>query len=818
MTDLGTLGLTGDGFELAHTDVAERAGMIGDTARDFAPLTEHQGVMWLSRNGGDSWELGTADHRIVQRPHYYSRAAVAPDDPDEIRFMSVRHSLSLDAGKTISSVPSGFDHHDIWIDPEMPDRIILGHDGGVTISTNRGKTWFRPQLPIAQMYHVYTDNQIPYFVYGNRQDGPSTRGPSNSLTGGPIPIGEWRPVGGCESGFAVPDLVDINIVWSGCFDGILERHDRRTGHSRNVSVWPRAIESWPASDVQYRFQWTFPVTISPHDHNRVYVGSQFVHMTENAGQSYRVISGDLTTNDVSRQQKTGGLTPDDAGPTIAPVVFAIAESFVEEGLVWAGTNDGLVHVTRDGGLNWSNVTANLPGIPTWGTISNIEPSRYEAGTTYLSVDAHQVNDTQPYIYRTKDFGSTWDRMTTGIPSSTHSYVHVVREDPRMPGLLYAGTENGLYFSLNDGIEWQPLQTNLPHAPVHWLEIQDHFSDLVVATYGRGFWILDDITPLRQLTNEVLNADVHLFKPRPAYRFRPVQAPHSQPGDPAVGQNPTYGASLHYFLKEEPEDSVNVTILDSQGETVRELSDVPAGPGINRVYWDLRYEAAAQPELRTKPNEHSHIEIPPDGWRPLEEARRVAPLGPPGTYTVKLQVGDQEWTEEIEVLKDPNSTGTEADIARQLELVMDLREMVDSAVEIINDIEWARKQIQDLLARLDGREDIDDIEESGRALDEKLQELEGNFFDLRLTGSGQDTLRWRRRLYADLTSLMRQINQSDFRPTDQQGDVYLLLKEELAEHSEAMDELRGGEISEFNALLRTMEIPNVIVTHRETPEP
>jgi len=378
----------------------------------------------------------------------------------------------------------------MWIDPTDPRRMIVGHDGGLSISINRGRTWHRIQLPIAQMYHVTVDNQIPYYVYGNRQDGPSMRGPSNSRLGGRgIPRGMWHSVGGGECGWATPDPVDNNIIWSsasgwGSVGGIVVRYDERTRQARNVEIWPELTSGWPPAKLKYRFNWTFPLTISPHDNNKIYAGSQYVHMTTDGGQSWQIISPDLSTNDKSRQQISGGLTPDNIGVEYACVVFAIAESPLERGLIWAGTNDGLVHLTRDGGKTWANVTANIPNLSPWGTVSNIEPSRYNAGTAYISVDFHQVNNRNPFIYKTTDYGKTWKLITKGIPHSMLSYVHCVREDPVRQGLLYAGTENALYVSFDDGENWQPLQTTLPHAPVYWLTIQEHFNDLVIATYGR----------------------------------------------------------------------------------------------------------------------------------------------------------------------------------------------------------------------------------------------------------------------------------------------------------------------------------------------
>jgi hypothetical protein len=776
--------------------------------REFAPLEEHQGVLWRTDDGGDSWRMVNADHSLVQRPHYYSRVVVAPDDHNEVHFLATGHSTSLDGGLTATRGSAGGDNHDMWIDPLMPDRMIVGNDGGVHISTTRGRSWLRPRLPIAQMYHVFTDNQIPYFVYGNRQDGSSFRGPSNSLSGGSIPIGEWHPVGGCESGFAIPDPVDNNIVWSGCYEGILDRYDVRTGHSQNVSVWPDNPEGWPASELRYRFQWTFPVHISPHDHNRVYVGSQHVHMTTDGGHSYQVISPDLTTNDKDLQRKTGGLTPDDASPTYAAVLFAIAESPVEEGVLWTGSNDGLVHVTRDGGGSWTNVTENIPDLPPLGTVSNIEPSRFDAGTAYISVDFHQVNNTDPFAYKTDDYGESWTLISGGIPKSIFSYVHVIREDPVRPGLLYAGTENALYVSFNDGGDWMPLQTNLPHAPVHWLTIQDHFNDLVVATYGRGFWILDDITPLQQLTEEVLDASGHLFEPRPVYRFLGKSGRVGHPEDPAAGQNPRGGASIHYFLGEDVEGPVRMTILDAMGEVVSSVGGVSSSPGLHRVNWNLRYPSSGSPRMRTKVLEHSHVPLGEDGWRPAGDGGRVSPLASPGEYTVRLTVGDQEFTQPLMVLKDPNSAGTEAEIQEQFRVILQIRDDADATVDLINEAEIIRAQLVDLKELVRGKDGAERIVAAADALDVSLIDLEMGLTDLRLSG-GQDTLRWPRQLLAKLTSLAGYISGTDFVPTTQQMEILERLQGLLGEAQTRMAAIKGGELAALNELLLEMGIGHII---------
>lgn len=814
---LGKIGLT------MSADDSQRIYALIETNsnRDFASLEEHQGVLWRSDDGGRKWRLINSGHRLVQRPLYYSRAVAAPDDADEIYFLATEFNVSKDGGRTFRRDRPGGDHHDMWIDPKLPDRMIVGHDQGISISTNRGKSWFRPLLPIAQIYHVYTDNRVPYFVYGNRQDGPSFRGPSNSLTPGEIPIGAWHSVGGCESGFAIPDPVDNQIVWSGCYDGILDRHNLQSGHSRNVSVWPDAIESWPAGEVKYRFQWTFPIAISPHDHNRVYAGSQYVHETSDAGASWRVISPDLTGNDPEKQQKTGGLTPDDAGPTIFPVVFAISESPLNNGEIWAGTNDGRVQLTRDGGQSWTDLTAALPDLPPLGTVSNIEPSRHQSGSCYLSVDRHQLDDPQPYVFKTNDFGKSWRAISSGLPRSVHGYVHVIREDPVRQGLLYAGTENGIFVSFDDGENWTALQGNLPHAPVYWLTIQETFNDLVVATYGRGFWILDDVTPLQQIREELFDSEAHLFAPRSAYRFRYREAPMSQPGDPAAGENPEYGASIHYYLKSETSDRLELSILDAQGRVVRRLgksdedhsreveeADLFRTPGIHRLHWDLRYQQAKKPRLRMAPVEHSHVEIPKRGWREQVEASAWAPLVAPGTYTVQLKLADRQWTETLEVLKDPNSEGTVEEIGQQTDVLLDLYRMTNEVVDFINELEWIRKQLDDLKPRLPESAPNNTLLENLQELKGKVVELEEIFIDLRLTNAGQDTLRWPRRLYSKITSLAAWIGQSDFAPTQQQMEVYELHRRSLSAVRTRISNLREQEIRRFNALLRENDIPHV----------
>jgi photosystem II stability/assembly factor-like uncharacterized protein len=780
-----------------------------------------RGELWRSDDGGDSWRVVSFDRQLSCRQPYYTRVAVAPDRDNEAYFLCASFSKTLDGGVTTVDVPfgqsPGGDNHDMWIDPGNGDRMVVGNDGQVSISTNRGRTWYRQQLPIAQMYHATVDNQIPYYVMGNRQDGPSSRGPSNSRIGGfggggggggVIPRGEWHSVGGGESGWATPDPTDPNIIWSsasgsGSVGGIVVRYDERTRQAQHVEIWPQSTVGYPAADVKYRFVWTMPLTISPHDHNKVYAGSQFVHMTTDGGKSWQVISPDLTLNDKSKQQISGGLTPDNIGVEYADVVFAIAESPLKAGVIWAGTNDGVVQVTRDGGKTWTNVTANIPGMPSWGTVSNIEPSRYDTATAYITVDAHQANNRDSFVYKTADYGRSWKPIVNGIARSPMSYAHVVREDPVRRGLLYLGTENALYVSFDDGESWQPLQSNLPHAPVYWLVIQEHFNDLVVSTYGRGFWILDDVTPLQQLTPDVRAGVASLFKPRPAYRFRQITAPNAMTDDPTAGQNPPYGAAINYWVKAAQADSAAITIADAGGQTVRTFRG-PAKAGLNRVWWDLRNEETREARLRTAPTYAPEVRLGTEGWRAAPGVGRLSVLVPPGTYSVKVKVGGQEFTQPLVLRKDPNSGGSEEEIQTQFKTLVALQGDLNGAVDMINQIESVRGQLQGLRAVLPP-----EVRAAADSLDRKFSDVETNLHEVRVTGRGQDNIRWPTRLAGQIAYLAGGVASSDFAPTTQQNEVQQLLEGQLKAVRTQLDGLVNRDLAQFNARLKERNVGNVV---------
>jgi len=752
---------------------------------------EHQGVLWRSDDRGATWTMVQAEHRIQQRPHYYTRLHVAPDDPDQVHFMATGYSVTDDGGPSLrGGGGNGGDFHDMWIDPTMPDRMILGHDQGLSISTTRGRDWYRPLLPIAQMYHVQVDDEIPYNVYGNRQDGPSTMGPSRVLYGGSIPVGEWRSVGGCESGWAVPDTVN-DVVWSGCYEGTLDRHDLETRTSRAVTVWPDNPEAWPAGPLRYRFQWTFPIVVSQFAPSTVYVGSQHVHRTTDGGQSWDVISHDLSTGQDSLLRKTGGLTPDDAGPTYAAVIFAIAESPLNPAELWAGTNDGKLWRTRNGGGDWTDLTDRLPDLPVYSTISSIEVSRHDAGKVYVAVDGHQINVFDPILYRTDDGGDTWTRIDADIPRSALSFTHVLQEDPEREGLLYAGTGNGLYVSQTDGEYWVRYE-GIPPAPVHWVEVQDRFDDLVIATYGRGFWIVDDINPLQdppeisrfvpyegQPTSDempvysIREDDPHLLAPRDTYRWVSKASPFSQPGVPAAGDSGPDDAIISYWLPEGDHD-VSMEILDTNGTSIADVR-APSDAGFQRTTWNLRHRSSDYPTMRTAPLEHAHDGLSGDGTRRPGDGGSVSPAAIPGTYTVRLTVNGETHDRPLTVLPDPTSTGSMAGMRAQLDMALELRDMTNRVVALIDSLEVERAR----LLEVDAEQGLTDAQQ---ARYDALTELEMQLVDLRLTG-GQDSLWWGRQLFAKITSLGGSISGSDHAPTDQAREVQELYTD-LLEAAEA----------------------------------
>ncbi|MGD2069178.1 MAG: glycosyl hydrolase, partial [Gemmatimonadota bacterium] len=545
---------------------------------------------------------------------------------------------------------------------------------------------------------------------------------------------------------------------------------------------------------------------------------------------------DLTLDLESHQQSSGGVAIDNLMTFDGSLVFSIAESPLERGAIWVGTNDGQVQLTRDGGGTWTNVTANIPGLPEWGTVSNVEPSRHDAATAYISVDLHQMADFGPWIYQTRDWGGSWRKISDGIPSSPHSFVHVVKEDPKRPGMLFAGTDNSVWMTLDDGDHWTKLRLDMPPAPVYWLVVQERFDDLVVATYGRGFWILDDIGPLRALDGETLASD-GLFQPSPAFRWQEVQGIKTEPSM-SIGRDPRYGANIDYFVvgEQAPADTgraarARITLTDAEGTVVRELTG-PARPGINRAYWDLRHPSPELPRFRTNP--------PGRDWVALEQGRdrevyvwdidlvrgHRGPLAVPGTYTVRVEIGDESFSAPLEVLKDPHSTGTLADIEEQVAFSLELRDRITEVTGLIERMEHTRLQLRaaegalaaverdgDAGGALEGvSSDADTLLAEVRRARERVIELEGRLVDVNLTGAREDSFRNPMRLYGRFSALASDVDWkgSDFPPTAQQREVADVLTGRLDEARRAIRDFLETELNVLNERLLAAGMPPVVM--------
>ena len=568
-------------------------------------------------------------------------------------------------------------------------------------------------------------------------------------------------------------------------------------------MWPEAGYGWAPSDLKYRWHWNFPLSFSPHVAHRVYVGSQFVHMSDDGGQSWKIISPDLTLNDKTHQQSSGGVAIDNLMTFDGSVLFAIEESKLEAGLIWVGSNDGQVNITMDNGKNWSNVTENIPDLPPWGTIANIHPSVHQKGAAYLTVDLHQMGDFDPYVYKTTDYGDSWRLVSNSVPKSVHSFAHVIKEDPKKEGMLYLGVDNGIYISHNDGQNWMRFKNNLPPAPVYWITIQEHFDDLVVGTYGRGFYILDDLAPLREFVGDVPEKDVHLFSLRSAYRFNQKESIKTDGPSFNSGRNPRYGSPINYYLKDSADVPVEIQVLNAGGEVIRTLEG-KNDAGINRLWWDLRYEPTFKPRLRTLPPGRPWVQLKGEGWRPLVTwdldlwRGQFGPRVVPGNYTIKLKVGEEEFYQALEVKKDPRTMGTIETIQEQVEFSLQLRDAMNLAVNMINKVEILRRELEDLIPELKSGGDLKEAQRLKMA----AVNVAGKLYDIHLTGAREDAFRSPMKLYGRLSALASDINASgiDFIPTNQQGEVYQVLNGRLQKVISEIDELIEEDINAFNQKL------------------
>jgi photosystem II stability/assembly factor-like uncharacterized protein len=780
-----------------------------DGNRVYAIIEAEKGGIYRSEDAGESWKLINPDHRFTQRAWYFHHIFADPKNADTVYVLNTGVSRSIDGGKTFEAIraPHG-DNHGLWIDPTHPRWMIVANDGGASVSHDAGKSWTtEANQPTAQFYHVATDNAVPYRIYGAQQDN-STVSIASRSDGFAIDRPDWYDVGGGESGFVVPDPKNPLVTYAGSYDGLITRFDKKNGQEQDISSWPLNPMGSGAAELKHRFQWTAPILASPNDPNVLYHGGEAVFKTTDGGMSWTAISGDLTRNDKSKQQSSGGpLTQDNTSVEYYDTVFALSESPVEKGVLWAGTDDGLVQVTRDGGAHWLNVTSKEFG--EWSLVSIIDASPHSAGAAYVAIDRHKLDDHKPYLFKTTDYGKSWTKITTGLPDN--SYTHSVKEDPKRKGLLYAGTENGVYVSFDDGGHWQSLKLNLPTTPIHDLTVKN--DDLIVATHGRAFWVLDDISPLRQMNSATASEDAHLYQPPVTIRYRGPG--FSLPATAPVGANPATGVIVDYFLKSAAKDGVTLEISDAKGKVIRKLSSKKEGPGaspdeeefgiertggklpaeagLNRFVWDMRSEVPA-----SVPGAVSW------GGRP------TGPLVVPGTYQIKLTVGGKSYTASSEIQKDPRISASQADLEKQNELTMRIRDRVNAAHEAVNQMRSVRSQLDALKKRLAADASAKPILDAADALKKKLDAVEEKIIQPK-SKSGEDPLNYPIQVADQLMALQETVESADTAPTAQSYVVYDELNGQLEPQLAAWREIQSKDLAAFNELMKKNNVPAVAPT-------
>ena len=806
--------------------------------------TANQGSVWRSDDGGHAWHVVSWNRLLIGRAGYYIHLVVNSGNADEVLVSNSSFWKSVDGGKTWESQPWGGDNHDIWMDPLSPDHFGITYDGGASVTSDHGKSMTRIALPNAQMYHVAVDNQVPYWVYGNRQDDGTMRGPSDAVEaptsstaiiafdstgavetrggagggrggrgggrggfggfggGGFTRTATWdHNLGGCESGFTLPDPTDPDIVYATCYANEVSRWDAKTGLARAISPWIHTLDFAPM-EAKYRCHWTPPLAIDPFDHNTVYYGCQVIFKTSNGGQSWSVISPDLSTRDSSRIVSSGGIVGDNLGQFAGEVVFAIAPSSVQRGLIWAGTNDGKVWNTRDGGQHWNDVSKGV-GMAPWGTVREITPSVFDAGTAYMAVDYHMMDNRKPYIYKTTDFGKTWSRISDGLPQDHPlDYVMTVAENPNRKGMLFAGTGHAFYYSMDDGAHWTHYQNGLPAAPVSWIQVPKLYHDVVVSTYGRGVYIMHDITTLEQKDQVPADAAVYFYEPRPGFR-----------------QARSGSAEFLFQAKAAPSDSVELQIADAHGTVVRTIKQA-GRRGENMVQWNLEYDGPAQPELRTAAPDNPHIwdearfkgkdVRPVDHWG-IQGTQRAGPLAVPGKYTARLTVDGKSYTRPFEVVTDPALKTSQADLEASLAAQIKIRDDLNETVGMINRLEVMRHSLEVETAKAAGN---DARLKELAAMNDKLMNVELMLISRENLNSDDKYFVGADHVYLNLIWLYAEVGLgggdvaggANYKPTDTSGEVLRMIEKELTAGKAAYDNLMKNDLSAFNKLTNAKIIP------------
>ena len=809
--------------------------------------TKDQGSVWRSDDGGVTWKVTSWDRSLTGRAGYYIRINVNPFNPDDVLISSSSHHRSIDGGKLFSGnggMPnvgpiSCGDCHDIWMDPKIEGRYALTDDGGASLAHGKNATpaTTSVRLPNGQMYHVATDNRVPYWIYSNRQDDGTMRGPmtvseqtangvlpagstmqemGRSATPPPAPAGRggggggrggaaplaWQPnIGGCESGFTIPDPKNPDIVWATCYGNKVTKWDARTNTAHSIEPWLITLDSAP-NDAKYRCHWTSPIAVDPFD-GKVYYGCQLIFATANSGTTWTEFSPDLSTKDPKYIVSNGGMVGDNLGQYNGEVVWSIAPSTLQRGLIWAGTNDGKVWITKTANLpkaTWIDLTKNVTGLPVWSTISQIAPSAFDPGTAYIAVTKHLMDDRKPYIFKTTDFGATWKSITGNIPSGHPlDYVMSIAENPNKKGMLFAGTGHAFYYSMDDGANWTHFKTGLPAAPVGWITVQQNFHDVVLSTYGRGLYILPNITALEQTGQTSFPAnETKLFAPAPVFRL--ARSVFTQPGRPHFA----------FALATDPAAPIKFEILDASGAVIRTMT-APGKAGLNGANWDLRYEAPLQVALKTTPPDNPHI------WEEARfantDTRRIThwgitpstgvPVAAPGKYTVRMTVDGKTFTQPFDVLKDPAIVATEADLAASTKLQIRLRDNINKSAEMVNQLELWRKQIEDQKKAKAG--DSSAMNVLGE-LDKQLWDTEMQLVSRSEIHSDDKYFPEAYKVYMNLIWLSGAVGQGasdeaggvDWKPTDVQYSMTTMIEGQIAKAKLEVDKYKATTIPAFNA--------------------
>jgi len=784
-------------------------GIIGVTVspvrpdRVWAIIESQTGGVFRSDDGGKKWTKVNDDRNLRQRAWYYTRIYADTRDEDVVYVMNVAYHKSKDGGKTFQSkyAPHG-DHHDFWVAPEDSKRLVIGDDGGAQISYDGGETWTTyHNQPTAQFYRLATDNAFPFRIYAAQQDNTSVR-IAHRTEGGSITERDWEPSAGGESASMAVDPLNNDIVYGGQYHGYLSRVDHKNRTSRSINVWPEDNMGHGAEDAKYRFQWNYPVFFSPHDPKKLYVASNQLHVTTNEGQSWTTISPDLTTNDKSRQKSSGGpITQDNTSVEYYCTIFAAAESPRVRDLIWTGSDDGLVHVTRDGGKTWINVTPEA--LPRWTMINSLEPDPHTDGGCYLACTGYKQGDYAPYLFKTKDYGKTWTKITDGI--AAEHFTRVVRSDPKRQGLLYAGTEQGMYVSFTDGSSWQKFQQNLPIVPITDLIVKD--NHLIAATQGRALWSMDDLSLLQEIQaspdfltkGDLSKKAVHLFKPAPAYRM----GGGSSKGSKTAGENHLNGSIIHFFLKDKPgeKDTVTLAILENDGDTIKIFSTLYSKPDARKGQPANR---AGLNDLKAGGNlfawDHTYSDAERFDGMVLWSYDLGGPKAMPGTFRVRLTAAGKTEEQTLTVLPDPRCTANPQVFAEQFDFVQSVGAKLTAMHQAIREIRNVRSQVKAITSELPKDDKFKPIKTLAANMDSVMTRVEEALYQTK-NRSSQDPLNYPVRLNDKLANLMGLNVGGDFPPTQQSNEVRTYLFGLADEQLARWNAIKEKDLPELNRLVR-----------------